>query len=246
MSNKIYAIKYIFLTHGHIDHISGLWTIVNTRNNSMGDREKPLYVYYPAANKAVEEWIEFIKRTNSDLRFDLVERPLAVGERVFLRQAGGFCRYVIPFKVRHTGQDTCFGYNIVELRRRLKEEYRNLPQNEIANLSKKLGVNEITEVYEKKLLTISGDTYGIDPQDAQDSEILIHDCTFLKSADRKMNAHASIEEVLEIAKKANVAKLILYHISSRYSGKIEKYLKNFKNSNTFEVMYVDPENIFTC
>ncbi len=245
MSNRIYAIKYIFLTHGHIDHISGLWTIVNTRNNSMGDREKPLCVYYPKGNRAIEEWIEFIKRTNSDLRFDLLEQPVSVGERIFLRQAGGFSRYVIPFRVRHTGQDTCFGYNVIELRRRLKEQYRMLPQREITRLSKELGPNEITEVYEKKLLTISGDTYGINPEDAEDSEVLIHDCTFLKSADRKMNAHASVEEVLEIAEKAKIGKLILYHISSRYSGKIEKYLKNLKKEVPFEILYVDPETVFT-
>lgn len=245
MSNRIYAIKYIFLTHGHIDHISGLWTIVNTRNNSMGDREKPLIVYYPKGNTAIEEWLDFIKKANDDLRFDLVARPISTQEKIFLRQAGGFSRYIVPFKVKHTVQDFSLGYNVIETRRRLKEEYKDFSQEEISRLSKKLGSDQITEVYEKKILTVSGDTFGIDPNDAKDSEILLHECTFLKTGDRKMNAHASLEEVIEIARQANVQKLILYHISSRYSGKIDKYLRNIKETTSFEINYVDPEVVFT-
>ncbi len=245
MSNRIYAIRHIFLTHGHIDHISGLWTIVNTRNNSMGDREKPLTVYYPKGNTAIEEWLEFIKKANDDLRFDLIAQPVSAQEKIFLRQAGGFARYIVPFKVKHTVQDFSLGYNVIETRRRLKEEYRNLSEEEISRLSKKLGPDHITETYEKKILTVSGDTFGIDPSDATDSEILLHECTFLKTSDRKMNAHASLEEVIEIARQANVQKLILYHISSRYSGKIDRYLKNIKETVSFQISYVDPEVVFT-
>jgi len=245
MSNRIYAIRYVFLTHGHIDHISGLWTIVNTRNNSMGDREKPLIVYYPKGNTAIEEWLEFIKRANDDLRFDLIAQPVSAQEKVFLRQAGGFARYIVPFKVKHTVQDFSLGYNVIETRRRLRQEFRDLPEEEISKLSKRFGSDQITEAYEKKILTVSGDTFGIDPLDAKDSEILLHECTFLKTSDRKMNAHASLEEVLEIARQANVQRLILYHISSRYSGKIDRYLRSLKEPVNFQINYVDPEIVFT-
>ncbi len=244
MGNRIYAIKYIFLTHGHVDHISGLWTIINSRNNSMGDREKPLIIYYPKGNTAVEEWLQFILKVNGDLRFELSFVPVTVGQKIFLRQAGSFIRYVVPFRVRHTQYDQSLGYNVIEVRRRLKEEYKNLSKDEIARLSKELGQDGITESYEKKVLTISGDTYGIDPEDAFETEILLHECTFLKREDRKMNAHASLDEVLSIAREAKVKKLVLYHISTRYSGKIEKYLKNLSNE-PFEVYYVDPNELFT-
>ncbi|HBT40299.1 MAG: MBL fold metallo-hydrolase [Pseudothermotoga sp.] len=243
MANRIYAIKYIFLTHGHVDHISGLWTIINSRNNSMGDREKPLTIYYPKGNTAVEEWLQFILKVNGSLRFELSFVPIVAGQRIFLRQAGSFSRYIVPFKVRHTQYDQSFGYNVIEVRRRLKEEFKNLKESEIARLSKELGQEKITESYEKKVLTISGDTYGIDPSDAFETEILLHECTFLKKEDRKMNAHAALDEVLSIAREARVKKLVLYHISTRYSGKIEKYLKNL-TEEPFEVYYVDPNELF--
>ncbi|WP_448534911.1 MBL fold metallo-hydrolase [Pseudothermotoga sp.] len=244
MANRIYAIKYIFLTHGHVDHISGLWTIINSRNNSMGDREKPLTIYYPKGNTAVEEWLQFIVRVNGDLRFELNLVPIVAGQKIFLRQAGSFARYIVPFRVKHTQYDQNFGYNVIEVRRRLKEEFKNLKESEIARLSRELGQENITESYEKKVLTISGDTYGIDPSDAFEAEILLHECTFLKKEDRKMNAHAALDEVLSIAREAKVKKLVLYHISTRYSGKIEKYLKNLAEE-PFEIHYVDPNELFT-
>jgi ribonuclease Z len=244
MANKIYAIKYIFFTHGHVDHISGLWTIINSRNNSMGDREKPLMIYYPKGNTAIEEWLQFIVRVNGDLRFELNLVPIVAGQKIFLRQAGSFARYIVPFRVKHTQYDQSFGYNVIEVRRRLKKEYKNMKESEIARLSRELGQENITESYEKKVLTISGDTYGIDPSDALEAEILLHECTFLKKEDRKMNAHAALEEVLSIAREAKVKKLVLYHISTRYAGKIEKYLKNLAEEQ-FEIHYVDPNELFT-
>ncbi|WP_121526993.1 MBL fold metallo-hydrolase, partial [Mesotoga sp. HF07.pep.5.2.highcov] len=44
LGNSVYAIKDIFLTHGHVDHISGLWGLINTRNTAMGDRNKQLRI----------------------------------------------------------------------------------------------------------------------------------------------------------------------------------------------------------
>lgn len=248
LTHKIYAIKYIFLTHGHVDHIAGLWGIVNARNNSMGDREKPIVVYYPKNNRAIEEWLNYIKKANSDLRYDLECVPVVPGEQIFVRQAGGFMRYVVPFRVKHTAQNNSVGYHVVEKRKRLKKEFRDLPQHEIARLSRERGSEVLSEMYEKKILTVSGDTVGIEPHEIEETELLLHECTFLKSSDRRMENHASLEEVLNITAKAKVKNLILYHISSRYSGRIERYLKKYKalmEENDIDVKYVDPDKIFS-
>lgn len=245
MATKVFAFKRIFLTHGHVDHIAGLWGIINARNNAMGDREKPLIVHYPKGNNAVEEYINFILKANSDLRFAFEVKPVEPGEKIFLRDAGGFKRFIVPFKTRHTSNEKSVGYHLFEVRRKLKEEFKNLDEKQIVRLVKEMGRDFVTEEYEKKILTITGDSLAIDPKEAEGTDLLIHECTFLNSKDRRIRNHASIEEVVEVVKKAGVKKVILYHISTRYIGRIEKYIKKyFKDLKGVEVMYVDPEKEF--
>ncbi len=47
LGNNSYAIEKVLLTHGHIDHISGLPSLLWSRAAGMGDNEKPLEIYYP-------------------------------------------------------------------------------------------------------------------------------------------------------------------------------------------------------
>ncbi len=243
LSNKIYAVKNIFLTHGHVDHISGIWSIINTRNNAMGDREKPLTIYYPEKNRGIEMYLDFIKRVNGELRFELNYHPFKESEKIFLRKSGTFERYVLPFRVDHTYNEISYGFQVVDVRTRLKEEFKNLTSKEITDIVKEKGRDYVTETYEKKILTISGDTLGLKKEDIKDTEVLFHECTFFKEEDRKYNNHASLSEIVELVKDTDVKTLVLYHISSRYNRIIEKILKDVKIDGV-EIYYVHPERIF--
>ena len=125
LGNSVYAIKTIFLTHGHVDHLSGLWGFINTRNAAMGDREKPMNVYYPEKNKAIEKFKNFILDMNPRLRYQVNFVSLPDSERIFLRSAGSFERSIVPFKTFHTANEKSYGYSIYEKRKKLKEEYKN-------------------------------------------------------------------------------------------------------------------------
>lgn len=243
LNNKIYAIRHIFLTHGHVDHITGLWSIINTRNNAMGDREKPLTVYYPYGNQGIAIYADFLKKANSELRFELKFQPVKAEEKIFLRNSGAFTRYVQPFKVTHTYSEVSFGYHVIDVRKRLKQEYRNLPSEEISKIAIELGSDLITETYEKKVLTISGDTLLLKKEDIMDTEILFHECTFLKKEDRKFNNHASLDEIIELVKDTNIKTLVLYHISSRYVRMLENTIKKIRLPNV-QILYVHPEKIY--
>lgn len=247
LGNKSFAVQRVFLTHGHADHIAGLWGLVNTRNNAMGDKEKSLEIYYPKGSKSVEEFLDFILKVNSDLKYSISIKSLEIGEEVQLHWTGGVKRIIRPFKTHHTVNEVSVGYNIYERRKRLKDKYRSLSQNEILDLVKKYGREEITVDYEQKILTISGDSTPISVKDAYETDLLIHEATFLNGDDRKGNNHSSIKEVLSLAKEAKVKSVILYHISTRYERNIKRYVNKAieEIGVNVPIMYVHPSKIFT-
>ena len=48
------------------------------------------------------------------------------------------------------------------------------------------------------------------------ADLLVHDATFLERPDRREPIHATTEEALDVARRANVKTLVLYHLSIRY------------------------------
>jgi len=53
-------------------------------------------------------------------------------------------------------------------------------------------------------------------QHGENSDLLIHDGTFLEEEEGK--SHADVKEAAKIAKKSNVKELILTHVSRRYTS----------------------------
>jgi len=133
LENKVFAVKHVFLSHGHADHIAGLMGLINIRNNAMGDHEKELRVHYPAGSHFVSELIHYFARTNRNLQYELEWIPMQVGDRV-TQLAGRMPRYIEAFGTIHARGEPSLGYNVCEVRRRLRAEYRGLPQEEIVAL----------------------------------------------------------------------------------------------------------------
>jgi len=248
LGNSVFAVKDVFLTHGHVDHISGLWGLVNTRNNAMGDREKTLRIHYPLQNRRIESLLRFVMEMNPSLRYEMEMTPLQPGQEVFLRQAGSFSRSIIPFRVKHTPSEISYGYHIMEERRKLKEEFTALSQRELSELAKDKGKDAITDRYKKKLVTISGDSYALPVEEINDSETVLHECTFLNAEDRRNQNHAAFDEIMESVTMARgIKRLILYHISSRYSSQISRWKKRAQDkldNRGIDVLLVHPERYF--
>lgn len=249
LGNSVYAIKDVFVTHGHVDHIAGLWGLINTRNTAMGDRDKPLRINYPAGNRAIEAFLDFIVSMNPRLRYDMILNPLDDGNEVFLRTAGSFKRSVRPFRVKHTAGEISCGYHIYEERRKLKEELSGLTSNEIASIVREMGRDAITDIYTQKIVTISGDTFALPPEIISNSETLLHECTFLQEKDRRNQNHSSVEEVIDSVKHSEgIKRLILYHISGRYTSRMKKwhsFVQKELEDTGVEVYVVHPEHVFT-
>jgi ribonuclease Z len=246
LGNKSFAIRHIFLSHGHADHISGLIGLINIRNNAMGDREKPLTIYYPRGNWRVSELMGYLWRTNRHLRYELEWVPLSDGERVQVFR-GQKDRYVEAFKTVHSQDEHSLGYNVIERRERLKREYRELPQEEIVRLIREGKRDEILEEYDKKLLSYGGDSIPLDPQRVRETDLLLHDVTFLNEEDRKEYKHATLEEALQVAREAQVQQeLMAIHISSRYKFKLREAEEELRRLGLpFKVILVPPGKVFT-
>jgi len=222
LGNKSFAIRRIFLSHGHADHISGLIGLVNIRNNAMGDTEKELSVYYPKDSYLIGEMIKYISRTNRRLDYHLEWIPLAPGDRVELLDCQ-MPRYVEAFPTQHVSTETSLGYNVVEVRHRLKPQFANLSQEEIVAKVKAGERAALSEHYHQKLFSYGGDSVAIKPAYIADTEILCHDTTFLDESDRKEYKHATLAEAIACARNARVKKeLYCFHISSRYKAQLRK------------------------
>ncbi|MFC2083303.1 MBL fold metallo-hydrolase [Candidatus Bipolaricaulota bacterium] len=221
LGNKSFAIRRIFLSHGHADHISGLIGLVNIRNNAMGDKEKQLSIYYPKDNYLITEMMRFISRTNRRLDYQLEWVPVEPGDRIELLDCQ-MPRYVEAFPTVHVPNEVSLGYNVVEIRHRLKPELSGLSQEEIVAKVKSQGREAISEHYHQKLISYGGDSVGIKPAYVADTEILCHDTTFLDEEDRKEYKHATLTEAVECARIARVKKeLYCVHISSRYKAQLK-------------------------
>ena len=247
LGNKAFAVRRVFLSHGHADHIGGLVGLINIRNNAMGDREKELTVYYPQGNYLVTEMMGFLARTNRRLSYPLEWVPLEPGDRVELL-AGQLPRYVEAFPTVHVHNEVSLGYNVVEVRHRLRPELAGAPEEEIVARVKAEGKESVTEHYDQKLFSYGGDSVAIKPAYVANTEILCHDTTFLDEEDRKEYKHATLAEAIACAREARVKKeLLCVHISSRYKGKlreIEAASGQYEGLD-FKVTLVPPGRIYS-
>ncbi len=239
LGNKIYGIEKIILTHSHVDHIAGLWGIINTRNNAMGSRNKKLEIYYPKGSTNIIEYLEFIKKMNKGLRYRLETHELNLTDTINLDNK----RFLKPFKTRHTPGEVSFGYQILEKRKRLKSMYRDYPQDVIKDLI----VNQkkdILEEYVANILTITGDALPIPPEFAKNCETLIHECTFFEESDRKIRNHTSLPELKKLVKATFPKRLIVYHVSSRYNRQINKVKNELRlEFPDIDIEIVHPEKV---
>jgi len=248
LGNKAFAVRHVFLSHGHADHIAGLVGLINIRNNAMGDKEKELTVYYPKGNYLVTEMMNFLSRTNRRLTYDLEWIPLEAGDRVELL-SGQMPRYIEAFPTVHVHSEPSLGYNVVEVRHRLKPELTGLSEREIVERVRRDGKEAVTEHYHQKLFSYGGDSVPIKAVHVAETEVLCHDTTFLDERDRKEYKHATLAEAIATAREAGVKKeLICLHISSRYKSRVREIEEagGEVEGLDFRVTLVPPGRIFSA
>ncbi|MCR8433129.1 MAG: ribonuclease Z [Crenarchaeota archaeon] len=225
---------YILISHLHADHVGGLPTFLHTFN--LTQTAKPIHIVGPSGTKI------FLETIINTFGIDPVKNKLrilevtpenhccvaAVRERSFT---------IYAFKTEHSIPSLGYVFQERDFRKFDDEKAKQygIPRTRIRKLllrgksvevlGKIIHPDNVTTIIPGRRIVYTGDTRPLQylAEIAKNADLLIHEATFLKehksSADAK--DHSTIEEVIEIAGKANVKTLALVHISPRYAKKLD-------------------------
>lgn len=212
LGTNVFSPSVLAVTHGHSDHVLGLPGLVAARRFGKGATDKPLTIVFPEGSRGVQAARELLGTAYSGVVFPLTWIAAAPG----LSTPLGKGKHLEAMAVRHTDNEPALGYRVVETRKRLKPEFASWSQQEIEAAARSGTRDQMLEDVPHTLFVHSGDAMPIDPSLAANADLLVHDATFLKEADRREPIHATTEEALDVARRANVKTLALYHLSIRY------------------------------
>jgi len=239
---KSRKIKSIFVSHADRDHLTGLLQL-----NQLNARPDFPKIYYPKDARSIAALETFSKSFDSQVK-QTEWIPLAEGEEVEIKKD----TIVTSVKNNHVVAPDAivksFGYLVQNKKHKLKPEYLHLSQKEIINLRHRLPEGELTYEVRENILGYSGDTPVENFETWNNTDVLIHEATFLNRAeiadnDTRRNKHSVLEDVISAAADINIKVLILGHISSRYTpDEIDNCIRKCCKSNkiTFPVYRLLP------
>ncbi|GAB4834092.1 tRNA 3' processing endoribonuclease [Ancistrocladus abbreviatus] len=208
------AQEFVFISHGHMDHIGGLPMYVATRG--LYSMKPPTIIVPKVIKEHVERLFEVHREIDqSELKHNLV--GLDVGEEFCLRKD----LKVRAFKTYHVVPSQ--GYVVYLVKQKLKQEYIGLSGNEIKDL--KLSGVEITNTITSPEIAFTGDTmadFVVDPANADvlKARILVMECTFVDNAMTVDHAreygHTHLSEIIKHSERFENKAILLIHFSARY------------------------------
>lgn len=221
-------IERIFISHLHGDHLFGLPGLICSR--SMAGSAQPLTIYGP---KGIAEFVETALRLSGSW----TDFPLEVIEITAGEILDDGLRKVSAWPLNHPVE--CYGFRIEEhdkpgaldakrliavgvpsgpLFQRLKAGERvTLADGRILN-----GADYLAPPTPGKKIAIFGDTAPCESALAlaRDVDVMVHETTLEAAMAEKANSrgHSSSAQTAQLALAANVRRLIITHVSSRYDA----------------------------
>ncbi len=223
-SPQFVEIPKILLTHGHLDHASGLAYLISQR--SLRKLPPPEIFIPPDIYKPLNIILKLWQKIEN-YKSEYTLTPIDYNT-LYPLQGNYFFK-----AIRSIHRVPSNGYVIIEKKHKLKEEYKHLPGYKIAEL-KKINPNIIETRYDP-IITFSGDTqieFVIENQIVQNSKILFLECTYIcdkRPVERARKwGHIHLDEIVHYSEYfRNIQKLYLIHFSPRYKKKeIRNILKS--------------------
>lgn len=220
----------IFITHLHGDHIFGLPGFLSSRSFQGGN--EPLTIYGPVGIKKFV--MTALQVSESRLSYPLKFVEIDCSQELFNERGFKVTTMSLDHKI------ACYGYRIEEADHpgelqvdKLRQD--NIPSGSIygqlkAGKTVKLddgrvidGKNYIGKPQPGRIIAILGDTRQTPNAVvlAHKADVLVHESTFAKNEAKMAHNyyHSTSLQAAEVAKQAGVKKLLLTHISARYTGK---------------------------
>jgi ribonuclease Z len=228
------AIGNVFVTHGHDDHIGGLWSHF-LRRSGYG-MTPPVYYMQPQDVNPTKDLIKAAGALNRSRNVDVDIIPVEEGERIPTKNGWS----VIPFKATH--RIPCFGYGVWNTRRRLKPEFQGASRDTLVQ-AKAQGI-DLNETFDFPEIAFPGDTnLTILNRPAGDvvrkARLLLLECTFIDDevspAQTRKTGHVHVEDFLAELRQGTFENetILLTHFSARYKPKyirdtMTRLLKDFE------------------
>jgi ribonuclease Z len=223
---SVMKISKVFITHLHGDHFLGLAGIVQTL--SLWGREKKLEIYCPAEeSERLRRYLEIPRYT---LTFELAVEGLQPGDEVRgedWRVLTARASHPVPSLAYAFVEDDRPGH--LDLQKALSLGLKPGPQLKLLKAGESLRLPDgrvikpedvIGPPIRGRKVVYVGDTSPTEEliEFSKGADLLIFDSTFAEelSGKARENSHSTCVQAAEVARRAGVKKLVLFHISPRY------------------------------
>lgn len=233
LEGKLISIRNVLLTHGHSDHFTGLQNVLVTkfRHSSLTREIYPVKIFYPAKDRGLRAYINYLDnyydlRKNRSKEVCLV--PVEPGKRYEMHSKRDFTLEV--FKTIHGNDVNSVGYNILQKKRKLRPEFADYTQDMIKEKILLEGKDSVTYEKDETAATYIGDSKPLDPALFMDTDLLIHEATFLEGYSEKDLYHCTLQDALRTAGLCRAKNTLLFHFSTRFTkDNIEKEIEEYKH-----------------
>jgi len=253
-SLKLSKLEKIFISHLHGDHLFGLPGLLASRGLRGGKNQQKIQIFGPEGlDKYLKETLN-ITKTYIPYEIEIEIIPPDLPEGIIWEDEDYMVRYT---EVNHNIKT--YAYSVEEKKDRShflidKARRLNIPPGPIYRTLKEgktielpngrifQGKDFVSKIRKGRKIVYCGDTTYCEDllYLAKGADLLIHETTFSRQEEdlAKRNFHSTTTIAARVAKKAQVKKLIITHISPRYGS------SNNKLSITESELLTEAQSVF--